>query len=196
MTNAHVRTVRRAGGAAALVVAFALSLTACGSDGGGAPKGEASVSSAPAKTDDANGGGGTVPDTDNVLVTIKNDQGIDMVVNSVVRDEGGFVTVSGQFKNNGSKFWTTPVSWSGEEAEVSRTGRSLAGMTLVDSLAKKRYYVLRDTDNRPLTTTGFAPRIDAGESLTFFAQFPAPAESSKQVDIQFPGFNTAKVEIP
>ncbi|MEU8673693.1 hypothetical protein [Streptomyces sp. NPDC048560] len=194
MSNPHLRTIRRAGGAAVLAAVLTLSVTACGSDA--KPEAEAAKSSAaPSKTDDENGGGETLPDTSNVLVTVKNDQGIDMIVNSATRDEGGFVTVSGQFKNGGGKFWTTPVAWSGEETEVSRTGRSLAGMTLVDSVEKKRYYVLRDTDNRPLTTTGFTPRIDAGESLTFFAQFPAPAESTSQVDLQFPGFNTAKIEI-
>lgn len=43
----------------------------------------------------------------------------------------------------------------------------------MDSKGKKRYYVLRDTDGRPLTTTNF-PALKAGESLPVFMQFPAP----------------------
>ncbi len=52
----------------------------------------------------------------------------------------------------------------------------MAGMTLVDSKGKKRYYVLRDTDNRPLTTANYTPGIEASKSLAFFAQFPAPPD--------------------
>lgn len=68
-------------------------------------------------------------------------------------------------------------------------------MTLVDSQAKKRYYVLRDTDNRPLTTTNYDSGIDAGASLPFFAQFPAPAPTTTEVSVQFPGFSSATIEI-
>ncbi|WP_406093135.1 hypothetical protein [Streptomyces sp. NBC_01013] len=196
MSYPHVRTMRRAGAAAVLAAALALSMTACGSDDGNKPKDVASqASTSPSKSDKGSGGGETVPDTDAVLVTVKGDSGVDMVINSAVRDSGGFLTVTGQFKNTGSGLYTTPVQWSGQEQNIAATGRSLAGMTLVDSRAKKRYYVLRDTDDRPLTTSGFEPSIAAGKSLTFFAQFPAPEQSTNEVDLQFPGFANATIAI-
>jgi hypothetical protein len=67
-------------------------------------------------------------------------------------------------------------------------------MTLVDKAEKKRYYVLRDTDGFPLTTTGIS-LVKAGESVAFFAQFPAPPDSTSQVDIQVPLMPTATIEI-
>lgn len=194
MTIPRVRKTRRAGAATLLVAALALSVAGCGGDSGtDEEKGPAAASSSPAKGSEDEGK--NLPDTSQVLVTVHGDDGIDMVINSAERDTGGFLTVSGQLKNVGAELYTTPVQWGGSEEAVAATGRSLAAMTLVDSKDKKRYYVLRDTDNRPLTTSGFEPSIEAGKSLTFFAQFPAPAQSTTQVDLQFPGFANATIEI-
>ncbi|MFF3287931.1 hypothetical protein [Streptomyces sp. NPDC003023] len=118
-----------------------------------------------------------------------------MSVFSARRDEGGFLTLDGQIKNAGSTGFTTPVQWSGLEQSVAATGRSFAGMTLVDSKGKKRYYVLRDTDNRPLTTYAYSSLIRPGESLAFFAQFPAPPADTTQVALQFPGFPSTTIEL-
>ncbi|MEV7104788.1 hypothetical protein [Streptomyces atroolivaceus] len=195
MTIPRVRKMRRAGAAALLAAGLAFSVAACGGDSGaGEEKSPAAASSTPPKSS-GDGEGKNLPDTSQVLVTVHGDDGIDMVINSAERDSGGFLTVSGQLKNTGSELYTTPIQWGGTEQAVAATGRSLAAMTLVDSKDKKRYYVLRDTDNRPLTTSGFEPSIDAGKSLTFFAQFPAPAQSTTQVDLQFPGFANATIEI-
>ncbi|MGP3638335.1 hypothetical protein ACTU45_34345 [Streptomyces sp. 24-1644] len=196
MSIRYVRGPRRAGAAVLLAATLTLSMAACGSDDGNGKGKEPSSSSAPAKEKETGSADGeAVPDTSKILVTVKGDSGIDMVINSAKRDSGGFLTVSGQLKNTGSGLYTTPIQWNGEEEAVASTGRSLAAMTLVDSQEKKRYYVLRDTDNRPLTTSGYDPSIEAGKSLTFFAQFPAPAQSTSQVDLQFPGFTNATIEI-
>jgi hypothetical protein len=71
---------------------------------------------------------------------------------------------------------------------------SLGGATLVDAASKKRYYVLRDTDGRPLTTTGFSS-LQPGESLAVFVQFPAPPTSTADVTFQLPTFASATIQI-
>ncbi|WP_236240181.1 hypothetical protein [Streptomyces sp. CC228A] len=194
----HVGKLRRAGAAAALAAALAVSVTACNGDDG-APPPASSASASVDKGQDKDPGqqddGKTLPDTSKVVATLKGNQGIEMVLYSVTRDEGGFLTVGGEIKNTAGKRYTVPPAWSGEESAIVRTGRSLAAMTLVDSKEKKRYYVLRDTDNRPLTTTGFSPWIQPNESVPFFAQFPAPPASTTKVDLQFPGFPNAPIEI-
>ncbi|WP_432104925.1 hypothetical protein [Streptomyces sp. bgisy091] len=195
MTNPRVRKMRRAGSAALLLVVLSFSVAACGGDTGNEEKKSPSAASSAATTGSGEDEGKNLPDTSQVLVTVHGDSGIDMIIHSAKRDTGGFLTVSGQFKNTGSDLFTTPIQWGGAEEAVAATGRSLAGMTLVDSKEKKRFYVLRDTDNRPLTTSGYEPSIAAGKSLAFFAQFPAPAQSTTQVDLQFPGFTNATIEI-
>nr|WSZ98129.1 hypothetical protein OH820_22880 [Streptomyces sp. NBC_00857] len=191
----HGAKARRAAGAALAVAALTVSLTACGGDDGGSKeKGADSSSSAPADEKPQEENGTTVPDTSKTLVTINGSNGFQFLVHSAERDGGGFLTVNGTIKNTSGKRQAPRIDWSGQENQVKRTGRSLAGITLVDRAEKKRYYVLRDTDGYPLTTTGI-DAFDNGESETFFAQFPAPPDTTSQVDIQVPGAPSATIEI-
>ncbi|MFF5333111.1 hypothetical protein [Streptomyces sp. NPDC013181] len=195
MNSRQVRNARRVGVAALLASTLVFSVAACGGDDKGSDKAPASSSDTGKDRGKQPTGGDTLPDRSETLATLKNDQGVEMVVYSAKRDSGGFLTVSGDFKNTGGQSFTTPLEWSGQEEAVANTGPSLAAMTLVDSLGKKRYYVLRDTDNRPLTTTKYPSSIESGKSLNFFAQFPAPPSSTSKVDLQFPGFPNATIEI-
>lgn len=195
MNNRHVRNVRRAGAAALLASTLVFSVAACGGDKEGQDKAPAASSESGKDKGEKAPEGETLPDRSKTLATLKNDQGIEMVVYTAKRDSGGFLTISGDFKNPGSEDYTTPVVWSGEEEAIQGAGPSLAGMTLVDSVGKKRYYVLRDTDNRPLTTSNYTSSIESGKSLNFFAQFPSPPNSTTKVDLQFPEFPNATIEI-
>ncbi|RNL72557.1 hypothetical protein [Streptomyces sp. I6] len=197
MSHRYGVTTRKAVAAALLAAVLPLSLTACGGDDGGSGKGKGSNNSAPATTESTRpqgDGANTVPDTSKTLATINGNEGFQFVVHGAIRDPGGFLTVTGSLKNTSGKKAYAPVAWNGQETNVRRTGRSLAGMTLVDRGEKKRYYVLRDTDGYPLTTTGITD-VDAGASVPFFAQFPSPPEKTTQVDIQIPLMPTATIEI-
>ncbi|MGA4865295.1 hypothetical protein ACPB9J_21865 [Streptomyces lavendulocolor] len=135
-----------------------------------------------------------MPDTSKTLATINSSDGFQFVVHSAVRDSGGFLTVSGTLKNTTSQLLVGKAQWSGTEVNVTRTGPSFAGATLVDKTEKKRYYVLRDTEGYPLTTTGVTS-VKAGGSVAVFAQFPAPPASVSQVDLQIPLMPVATIEI-
>ncbi|WP_432075162.1 hypothetical protein [Streptomyces wuyuanensis] len=196
MSIRHGVTTRRVATAALLATALSLSLTACGGDDGGSAKDKGS-SSAPAATGNSkpqDGGGNTVPDTSKTLATINGTNGFQIVVHTATREDGGFLTVTGTIKNTSGKRTVAPIEWNGQENQVRRTGRSLGGITLIDKAGKKRYYVLRDTEGYPLTTTGIF-NVDAGASVAFFAQFPSPPDSTSQVDIQVPAMPTATIEI-
>ncbi|MFF5634150.1 hypothetical protein [Streptomyces sp. NPDC012825] len=197
MSIRHVRTTRRAGAAALLAAALTFSLAACGGqDGKGQEKENSSSASTPGKEQPTKSDEGkTYPDTSTVLATFKGEKSLEMVVYEAKRDSGGFLTITGEFKNTGGADYSTPVQWNGPEQEVAMTGSSLAAMTLTDAKGKKRYYVLRDTDNRPLTTTKYSSPIKAGSSLPFFAQFPSPPNTTTEVGLTFPGFTTGTIEI-
>ncbi|MET7366711.1 hypothetical protein ABZS61_12910 [Streptomyces sp. NPDC005566] len=191
----HVRNVRRAGAAALLASTLVFSVAACGGDKEGSDKAPAASSESGKDKGEKAPEGESLPDRSKTLATLKNDKGVEMVVYSAKRDSGGFLTISGDFKNPSSEDYTTPVVWSGQEEAIKGAGPSLAAMTLVDSVGKKRYYVLRDTDNRPLTTSNYTSSIESGKSLNFFAQFPAPPNSTTKIDLQFPEFPNATIEI-
>lgn len=193
MSIRHTTKALRGVTAVALAAGLMFATAGCGADEGKA--GKTKSSSTPAKKDEDSGKHvPQKPDTSQVLAELKGAGGVVFTINSAVRDSGGFVTVSGQIKNPGSEAFTATSRWSGSEREIITNGDSLGGATLFDKKGKKRYYVLRDTEGRPLTTTGLS-LIDPGKSVDVFAQFPAPPADTKEVDFQLPTFPTATIEI-
>lgn len=184
-------------GTAAVTLAFLL--TACGGDAGGdgggekAPGKAGSASSAPVTQAPPEGEGGG-PDTSKTLATLNGAGGFELVIHSAARDQGGFLTVTGTLKNTTPETLDAPLEWNGEELQVKKTGPSFAGATLIDKTDKKRYYVLRDTEGYPLTTTGVTT-VKAGESIVIFAQFPAPPATTTQVEFQLPKLSPATIEL-
>ncbi|MGW8747338.1 hypothetical protein [Streptomyces sp. NPDC055794] len=185
-------TTRARGGLAAWPVAVVLAFGLVGCGGGGdddRPEASSSPSKSSEAQPDAHEG-----DSEETLAELKGPSGLFLKVTAAQRDAGGFITVSGDLKNDGSKTVNVPAQLSGNETEIIRNGSSLGGATLVDSKGKKRYYVLRDTDGRPLTTTNF-PALKTGETLPVFMQFPAPPADATEVTLQLPMFTTGTIEI-
>ncbi|WP_030320525.1 hypothetical protein [Streptomyces flavochromogenes] len=129
-----------------------------------------------------------------VVAVTKGQKGLELAINSVERDAGGFLTIKGQLKNTSSTATIVPSRLSGDETEVVKHGNSLGGATLVDSVGKKRYYVLRDTDGRPLTTSGLSS-VGADLSIPVFLQFPAPPATTTDVSFQLPTFEPATLKL-
>ncbi|WP_406725754.1 hypothetical protein WJ438_15320 [Streptomyces sp. GD-15H] len=182
---------RRGMVALAFVAGLALGVAGCGGGGDAAPK--------PGTTSSASKGNGSNPSAqegqgDEPLAELRGSDGLLLQITSAQRDAGGFVTVNGTLKNEGAKSVVVPAALSGNETEIVRNGRSLGGATLVDSKGKKRYYVLRDTDGRPLTTTEFST-VKSGENLSVFMQFPAPPADVSEVTFQLPTFASGTIQI-
>ncbi|MEU7071932.1 hypothetical protein AB0B30_25745 [Streptomyces narbonensis] len=128
------------------------------------------------------------------LAILKGRQGVELSISSAERDAGGFLTIKGQLKNSSGSAVILPAEMRGNETEVIKHGLTLAGATLVDSVGKKRYYVLRDTDGRPLTTTGL-DSLGPGKSTAVFMQFPAPPATTTEVSFQLPTFEPATLKL-
>ncbi|MGW6542752.1 hypothetical protein ACWGBH_07845 [Streptomyces massasporeus] len=186
-------TAKARRGMVALTVAAGLALGVAGCGGGGDGDDKSSPSASAPKDrgsePSAQEGQDKTP-----LAELKGTDGLLLRVTSAQRDAGGFVTVSGSLKNDGAESVAIPAQTSGDETEVIKHGQSLGGATLVDSKGKKRYYVLRDTDGRPLTTTGLTT-LEAGQELPVFMQFPAPPIDTVDVALQLPTFSSGTIKI-
>jgi hypothetical protein len=164
-----------------------------GGDGDGKP------SATPSSAKSTAGGGGSqsqqssAPAADKVLAEVKSGD-ITLTITSAVRDQGGFVTVSGTVTNNGGQFWIAS-NWRGDERELSRNGASLAGASLIDSKGKKKYLVLRDTQGRCLCTKFDGGGVGAGKSTDWFAQFPAPPDGTNDVNFEVGAMPPASIEL-
>lgn len=170
---------------------LAVGVAGCGGSGGDDKKPDSSASASRTGGSDPSAQEGQ---SDEPLAELKGSDGLLLQVASAKRDAGGFVTVNGTLKNDGAQTAVIPSALSGNETEIIRNGRSLGGATLVDPQGKKRYYVLRDTEGRPLTTTGFST-LKSGATLAVFMQFPAPPTSVTEVDFQLPTFTSASIKI-
>lgn len=184
----------RGGMAAAGTAAMVLMLAGCGGSDE-KPKSTKTQSAAQSQSGNSQAPGpsaskGVVPVE--VIATVKGPSSVVLNINSAVREAGNFVTVSGQIKNDGTEAYVETAAWRGDERTASAA--SVAGATLVDKQGKKRYYVLRDTEGRCSCTIGIT-RIGPGESIPFFAQFPAPPASATEVDFTIPTFATATIKI-
>ncbi|KPI25694.1 hypothetical protein OV320_7169 [Actinobacteria bacterium OV320] len=191
MSMRFTAKVRTGTVALAVVAGLALGATACGGGGDDDKKPQSSASSSKSTGTQPNPQEGQ---SEEPIAELKGPSGLLLQITSAERDSGGFVTVNGALKNDSGTLVTIPSALSGNETEIINNGRSLGGATLVDSKSKKRYYVLRDTEGRPLTTTGFST-IKAGESIDVFLQFPEPPASSTDVSFQLPLFPSGVIKI-
>ncbi|MFE9495230.1 hypothetical protein [Streptomyces collinus] len=186
-------TAKARRGMVALTVAAGLALGVAGCGGGGGDDKKPQTSTSPSKNGDSQPSA-QEGQSDEPLAELKGPNGLVLDITSAARDAGGFVTVSGTLKNDSGRLLTIPAQLSGNETEIIRNGRSFGGATLVDAKGRKRYYVLRDTDGRPLTTTGVSS-LKSGETVPVFMQFPAPPADTNQVSFQLPMFAPADISI-
>jgi hypothetical protein len=173
------------------VTGLVLGVAGCGGGGGDDKKPDAAPS---ASKDGGSKPGAQQGQSEEPLAELKGQDGLSLKVTSAERDAGGFLTVNGDLKNDGAKSIMVPAALRGDETEIIRHGRSLGGATLVDSKGKKRYYVLRDTEGRPLTTSDLGA-MKPGESVPVFMQFPAPPADTTEVTFQLPTFASATISI-
>ncbi|GAA2954448.1 hypothetical protein [Streptomyces enissocaesilis] len=196
MSMRHTMKARRALVAVAITTGLALTVSGCG--GGEKEKPDAASSST--STDKGTEGEGKpkeeapqAPPENTVLAEVKGGDNITLIVNSAVRDEGGFLTVGGVVQNGKGGFWN-PATWRGDEQELSDNAASMAGASLVDRVGKKKYLILRDTEGRCLCTK-FTGGFRKDEEKTWYAQFPAPPASTTKVDFQIADMPPATIEI-
>ncbi|MFC9591822.1 hypothetical protein ACFTUC_18800 [Streptomyces sp. NPDC056944] len=191
--NARYARKTRSGVVAVAITSVALFVAGCGADEKPSENKPAATSATPQQGASAT----TEPEAEEpteTLAVLKGQKGLELTINTADRDRGGFLTVKGRLKNTSESASIIPAQMSGDETEVVKHGNSLGGATLVDSVGKKRYYVLRDTDGRPLTTSSL-DSLGPGKSTAVFLQFPAPPASTTEVSFQLPTFEPATLKL-
>ncbi|CAL9671169.1 hypothetical protein SUDANB15_07408 (plasmid) [Streptomyces sp. enrichment culture] len=173
----------------AIALSLALGATACSN---GSPEQDHAPAAAP-----GSGSGSASREqlqTKAPLAQLQGPNGLTLTITSAERDPAGHLTLRGDLTNDRAETAVVPAALRGNELKVLRTGPSLAGATVVDFAQDKRYYVLRDTDGHPLTTTGLST-LKPRERARVFMQFPAPPASTATINLQLPMFDTATIKI-
>ncbi|WP_371662317.1 hypothetical protein [Streptomyces sp. NBC_00280] len=190
----HTKKSRRALSTVAITAGLLVAVAGCGGGGDDDKASNTGSSATPTTKDqgDDNKEESQAPAADTVLAEVKAG-GLTLQVTSAARDEGGFVTVEGKVTNGTGVPWVG-ADWRGDENELLKNGGSIAGASLIDPTGKKKYLVLRDTEGRCLCTR-FTGGVGTGDTTDWFAQFPAPPESTTNVDFQVGSMPPASIEI-
>ncbi|GGS67620.1 hypothetical protein GCM10010222_05240 [Streptomyces tanashiensis] len=192
--NARYARKTRSGVVAVAITSVALFVAGCGGEEKPSENKPTSTSAAPQQGASATQGSQGPEEPAETLALVRGQKGLEFAITSVERDAGGFLTIKGQLKNSSDSAAAISSQTSGDETEVMKHGSSFGGATLVDAVGKKRYYVLRDTDGRPLTTTGLSV-LKPKATAAVFMQFPAPPASTTEVSFQLPTFEPATLKL-
>jgi hypothetical protein len=121
--------------------------------------------------------------------------GITLTVDQLRRSDPNTVTVVFTIANKDGE---PPVfDWTWGELGLTEVGNAFAfdmsGVYLVEPEGKKKYLVLRDTNNRCICSTGVyrsgtAEGLTPGTAVTMFAKFPAPPAAVTRVAVAVPHF--------
>jgi hypothetical protein len=64
---------------------------------------------------------------------------------------------------------------------------NLGAITLIDPVGRKKYFVVRDTDQNCICSNGI-PGVDAKSRVALWARFPAPPASTTKIGVAIPHF--------
>lgn len=113
--------------------------------------------------------------------------GIRVEVTELRRMSGGTISMKFTFINDSDKKLGFGYDFGDREHHDIKDFSSVGGVTLVDPVGKKKYFVVRDSDNTCLCSRGL-PDIDPRSRANLWAKFPAPPEDVKKISIVIPHF--------
>ena len=65
---------------------------------------------------------------------------------------------------------------------------TVGGINLIDSIGKKKYFVVRDTENTCACSRGLSRDIAPGSRANLWAKFPAPPDDVQKISVVIPHF--------
>jgi hypothetical protein len=107
-------------------------------------------------------------------------------ITELKRSSDNTVTLRFAMVNDGAE----PISFNynyGDPQHSVKDFNSIAGVTLVDGANKKKYFVVRDTENSCLCSHGLKD-IPAKSRGNVWAKFPAPPDDVQKISIVIPHF--------
>ena len=123
---------------------------------------------------------------DPIATTDGDIAGARVEVTELKRGSGGTLTLKFVMLNEGSD----PISFSYNfgDAQMSTIDyNTVGGVHLIDAANKKKYLVVRDSDNNCVCSRGLAD-IPAGGKVSLWAKFPAPPEDVQAISVMIPHF--------
>jgi hypothetical protein len=144
------------------------------------PASAASAASPPASAAPAPASSSTIATSDG------ESPGTRVEVTELRRGSGGVLSLKFAMINDSDKSIGFGYHFGSPDNEILDFN-SVGGVTLVDPVAKKKYFVVRDTEKKCVCSSGLHDVIK-GSRLNLWAKFPAPPEDVSKIGIVIPHF--------
>jgi hypothetical protein len=162
---------------------------ACGKKEETSPSSSKNEGAQTAQTAAENAGAPTAPAAPAAVVIATADgekAGTRVEITELKRASDNTVTLKFAMVNDGAE----PISFNynyGDPQHSVKDFNSIGGVTLIDGANKKKYFVVRDTENTCLCSHGLKD-IPAKSRGNVWAKFPAPPDDVQKISIVIPHF--------
>ena len=112
--------------------------------------------------------------------------GIRVEVTELKRVSGGTISLKFTFINDSEKKLGFGYDFGDPDHQIKDHG-SVGGIMLLDPVGKKKYFVVRDSENTCLCSRGVHD-IESKSRGNLWAKFPAPPEDVKKISVVIPHF--------
>jgi hypothetical protein len=114
------------------------------------------------------------------------ESGVTVVVQELKRGSADTVTLKFTIINGSKKNFSFGYHMADPKHEVTDFG-SVGGVQLLDEAGKKKYFVVRDTQNKCVCSQKVGD-IQPGSSKNLWAKFPAPPPNVQKISVVIPHF--------
>ncbi len=114
------------------------------------------------------------------------ESGVKVVVQELKRGSADTVTLKFTISNGSNKNFGFGYAMADSKHEIPDYG-SVGGVQLVDEAGKKKYFVVRDTQNKCVCSQKVTD-IKPGSSKNLWAKFPAPPANVQKISVVIPHF--------
>jgi hypothetical protein len=144
-------------------------------------EGEEAAPPAPASTPAAKEQKSVIAETDGEYPDVR------LEVTELKRTSGDTLTLKFTIINDSSEDVDFSYNFVEQGKYENHDFASVGGVNLVDAAGKKKYLVLRDSENKCLCSRSLKT-VKPGSSAKLYAKFPAPPESVEKITVEIPHF--------
>ena len=112
--------------------------------------------------------------------------GVKVTITELKRSAGGTLSLKAVVSNASADSFGFGGQFE-EPGHGNTDYNTIAGVSIVDPVGKKKYFVARDSDGHPLCSGGLNS-IEKGASANVWAKFAAPPDDVQKVSVVFPHF--------
>jgi Cu/Ag efflux protein CusF len=152
-----------------------------------APASPPAAAAAPAPVTAGSAAAASTPAATGIATADPDVGGVTVTVKELKRTSGGTLSLKFAITNSSGKDVRTGYNYGDPDHQI-RDYDSVGGVTLLDAVGKKKYFVARDSEGKCVCSQGFKD-IAPGATSNGWAKFPAPPDDVQKISVVIPHFS-------